>query len=88
MNRAILVLRGLHNADPKTVYKSLMRFIASNHPADLVIYLCDEGGIEMLEKLADFIGNNFSIGLEIYLGCPKTQVTGYELLDFGKNSGL
>ena len=88
MNRATLVLKGLHNADHKTVYKSLMQFIASNHPAGLVIYLCDEGGIEMLGKLADFISNNISIGLEIYLGCPKSQVTGYELLDFGKNSGL
>jgi len=46
------------------------------------------GEIEMLGKLADFISNNISIGLEIYLGCPKSQVTGYELLDFGKNSGL
>jgi len=88
MNRATLVLKGLHNADPKTVYKSLMRFIASNHPADLVIYLCDEGGIEMLGKLAYFIGNNFSIGLEIYLSCPESLGAGYELLDFGKNSGL
>ena len=88
MNRATLVLRGLHNADPKTVYKSLMRFIASNHSAGLVIYLCDEGGIEMLGKLADFISNNISIGLEIYLSCPESLGAGYELLDFGKNSGL
>ncbi|WP_288006754.1 hypothetical protein [Thermofilum sp.] len=88
MNRATLVLKGLHNADPKTVYKSLMRFIASNHPADLVIYLCDEGGIEMLGKLADFISNNISIALEIYLSCPESLGAGYELLDFGKNSGL
>jgi hypothetical protein len=88
MNRATLVLKGLRNADPKTVYKSLMRFIASNHPADLVIYLCDEGGMETLGKLADFIGNNFSIGLEIYLSCPESLGAGYELLDFGKNSGL
>jgi hypothetical protein len=88
MNRATLVLKGLNNADPKTVYKSLMRFIASNHPADLVIYLCDKGGIEMLGKLAEFISNNISIGLEIYLTCPESLETGYELLDLGKTSSL
>lgn len=88
MNRATLVLKGLNNADPKTVYKSLMQFIASNHPADLVIYLCDEGGIEMLGKLAEFISNNIAIGLEIYLGCPKSLETSYELLDLGKTSSL